>query len=175
MVNYEIAKEIKDKGIDLNLAVWEITHFKVLTESYSLNTISSKIRDDVLSNYTLGNLKENPIISLYRTFYWRFLNIDPTKIRPASEALIRRILNGKPLPKISPMVDAYNWGSIRTHISMGAYDLDKIQGSFQIRFSREGERYLPVSKKNEKVLSKKVIVNADNNSKIMCQYPYQDA
>jgi DNA/RNA-binding domain of Phe-tRNA-synthetase-like protein len=73
------------------------------------------------------------------------------------------------------MVDAYNWGSVLTHIPMGAYDLEKIQGPFQIKFSREGERYIPVSKKKEKILNKKEIVNADINGKIMCQYPYQDA
>src|SRR5262245_15469248 len=40
------------------------------------------------------------------------LGIDPTKHRPSSEALLRRVLQGKGLPEVSPIVDACNLASL---------------------------------------------------------------
>src|SRR3989442_15085108 len=66
-------------------------------------TVTARIRD----TYTTEALKDVPELRAYRDFFWR-VGIDPTKIRPAAEALIRRILGGKPLPTINTLVDAYN-------------------------------------------------------------------
>ena len=51
-------------------------------------------------NYSLDGLKDEENIRAYRDFFWK-LGIDPTKIRPAAEALIRRILGGKEIPRIN--------------------------------------------------------------------------
>jgi DNA/RNA-binding domain of Phe-tRNA-synthetase-like protein len=54
---------------------------------------------------TLPSLKDHPIIRAYRDFYWR-LGIDPTKQRPSSEGLARRLLAQGRLPRINSVVDA---------------------------------------------------------------------
>lgn len=175
LIDYKFSSQIGEKGIDLNIAVWEITDFKQISKNYSLQPFRSKVKNDVLSNYTLKNLKEDPTIAKYRNFYWKYLSIDPTKIRPASEALIRRILGEKVIPDIHPLVDCYNWASIQTLIPMGAYDLDAIKGPFHIRFAADGESFIPVGKTQPNQLHANALVNADDDRKIMCQYPYRDA
>lgn len=52
--------------------------------------------------------------------------IDPSKIRPSSEALVRRILLGKGLNRVNTAVDAANLASILFLRSIGLYDADKI-------------------------------------------------
>ncbi len=56
---------------------------------------------------TLDALREAPLFRAYREFYWR-VGVDPTKTRPAAEAIARRVLGGRELPTINTLVDAYN-------------------------------------------------------------------
>src|SRR4051812_45352947 len=49
-------------------------------------------------------------IAAVRTMYKR-VGIDPTRTRPSSEALLRRVRKGEPLPRINSMVDVCNWCS----------------------------------------------------------------
>ena len=60
-----------------------------------------------------------------RTMYKR-CGIDPTKTRPSSEALLRRVRKGEPLPRVNGLVDIINWCSAETQISFGLYDLSRI-------------------------------------------------
>ncbi len=175
MIDYSISPELLKKEIDLHLLVWEISRFKWKLKKYDSSGLTTEIIREIKSKFTLDSLKQDPLIAKFRAFYWKHLKVDPTKIRPASEALIRRILHEKPIPKINPLVDAYNWGSIRALIPMGAYDLNQIHEPFNIRFARQLESFLPIGKKEELHLSPQVLVNVDASERIMCQYPYRDA
>jgi DNA/RNA-binding domain of Phe-tRNA-synthetase-like protein len=78
--------------------------------------------------------------SAVRTMYKR-VGIDPTKTRPSSEALLRRVRKGDPLPRINSMVDICNWCSFEFQLPYGLYDAAKIQGDVTLRIGREGESY----------------------------------
>lgn len=54
---------------------------------------------------------------------------DPSRYRPSSEALIRRMLKGHELYQINTAVDLINLASIRFGYSIGGFDADKIQGN----------------------------------------------
>jgi len=77
-----------------------------------------------------------PARRLYRDF-----GVDPTKIRPSSEALLRRVLQGKELYRVNRLVDAVNWASLALLLPIGLYDRDKLQGDLEIRAGRPGEAY----------------------------------
>ena len=62
-----------------------------------------------------------------RTMYKR-VGIDPTKTRPSSEALLRRVRKGDPLPRINSLVDICNWCSFEFQLPYGLYDAAKIRG-----------------------------------------------
>ena len=69
------------------------------------------------------------------------LGIDPTKHRPSSEALLRRVLQGKGLPVVSPIVDACNLCSLEHQLPLGLYDRDRLRGEVVVRLGREHEGY----------------------------------
>src|SRR6185369_14670903 len=54
-------------------------------------------------------------IQSVRTMYKK-VGIDPTKRRPSSEALLRRVLKGDPLPRVNSMVDVCNWCSFESQL-----------------------------------------------------------
>ncbi len=122
--------------------------------------------------YSLDRLKDEANSRAYRDFYWR-LGIDPTKQRPAAEALARRLLRGESLPRVNGVVDAYNCASLRSLIAIGAYDLRRVAGGLSLRLSMEGEEFEPIGGKSD-ALKEGQIVLADD-AKVVHLYPYRDS
>jgi len=85
------------------------------------------------------------VIAAVRTMYKR-VGIDPTKTRPSSEALLRRVRRGDELPRINSLVDIINWCSLETQLPYGLYDLDRIQGGVTLRIGAAGEEYEGIRK-----------------------------
>src|SRR6187399_2376488 len=85
------------------------------------------------------------VIAAVRTMYKR-VGIDPTKTRPSSEALLRRVRKGDELPVINSLVDIINWCSLETQLPYGLYDLDRIQGPVVLRLGLAGEEYEGIRK-----------------------------
>src|SRR5690606_9817125 len=63
-----------------------------------------------------------------RAMYRRF-GVDPTRTRPSSEALLRRVRKGESLPRINTIVDICNWCSLEFQVPYGLYDLSKVDGA----------------------------------------------
>ena len=81
-----------------------------------------------------------------RTMYKR-VGIDPTKTRPSSEALLRRVRKGDALPRINSMVDVCNWCSLEFQLPYGLYDLARVEGEpVEMRLGRDGESYAGIRK-----------------------------
>src|SRR5687767_11310319 len=77
-------------------------------------------------------VRANPPVEItaVRTMYKR-VGLDPTKTRPSSEALLRRIRKGDSLPRINSMVDVCNWCSLEFQLPYGLYDASRIEGSIE--------------------------------------------
>lgn len=93
------------------------------------------------SRYTVDSIKEMPAIQATRQAYKK-CGKDPSRYRPSSEALCRRILRGLSLYQIDTLVDLINLASINSGHSIGGFDLDKIQGdSLVLGIGKAGEPY----------------------------------
>jgi DNA/RNA-binding domain of Phe-tRNA-synthetase-like protein len=84
-------------------------------------------------------------IAAVRTMYKR-VGLDPTKTRPSSEALLRRVRRGDPLPRINSMVDVCNWCSLEFQVPYGLYDAARIDGDVGLRIGRANESYPGIRK-----------------------------
>lgn len=83
--------------------------------------------------------------AVVRTMYKR-VGIDPTKRRPSSEALLRRVRKGDALPRINSMVDVCNWCSLECQLPYGLYDAAHIEGDVVLRLGAVGESYPGIRK-----------------------------
>lgn len=93
-----------------------------------------------------------------RTLYYR-CGMEPTRIRPASEALFRRIIKGKGLYRINSLVDAGNYCSLRFWLPIGLYDANKLRGDVEIRFGKEGESYEGIGKEKINLANRLALVD----------------
>ena len=99
------------------------------------------LEDRFRQELTTESLKQLPGIAATRNVY-KACGKDPSRYRPASEQLIRRMLQGKELYQIDTLVDLVNLASIAFGYSIGGFDADKFVGdTLTLGVGREGEPY----------------------------------
>ena len=99
------------------------------------------------------------VIDAVRVMYKK-VGIDPTKTRPSSEALLRRIRRGDELPRINSLVDIINWCSLETQLPYGLYDLDRVEGDVTLRIGAAGEEYAGIRKDTVHVAGRLTLADA---------------
>jgi DNA/RNA-binding domain of Phe-tRNA-synthetase-like protein len=67
--------------------------------------------------------------------------MDPSRYRPSSEALVRRVLQNKPFHWVNTGVDLNNFISLQFALPAGLYNRDKLEGDIAFRFGKPGETY----------------------------------
>jgi len=90
---------------------------------------------------TTETLKLIPGIEATRRTYKAF-GKDPSRYRPAAEALVRRVLKDKPLYQVNTLVDLINLASMAFGYSIGGFDADRFVGdTLTLGVGRAGEPY----------------------------------
>lgn len=130
-------------GMGLGCLAWRA---RVLPENPALWAFFA---DEILPGLR-QRLQETPLAQLphlgeSRRAYKAF-GKDPGRCRVSSEALCRRIRQGKDLYRINSVVDANNLISLETGFSLGSYDADRLQGDLRLRLGKPGEAYAGIGK-----------------------------
>ena len=92
------------------------------------------------TKYSVADIKQIPTILATRNAY-KIAGKDPNRYRPSAEALMRRLINGNDLYKISTLVDLINLVSLKTGYSIGGFDNDKIVGTPMLGVGEENEKF----------------------------------
>jgi len=96
-----------------------------------------------------------------RELYRRF-GLDPTRVRPSSEALLRRLKKGESLPRINSLVDVANAMSVQLQVPVGLYDMGKVKGTdLTIRLGKPGESYEGIGKEHVNVAGRICVADAE--------------
>jgi len=172
-MDIKIDVQLKTQFSDLTVLTCEVKDVKVEKQNAELEKFKDEITEKVREKYDLDSVKNLPTFRAYRDFFWR-VGTDPTKNRPAAEALIRRILGGRTIPQINTLVDAYNLASIKTEIALAAFDADRLKGGLIMRFSEKREKFLGIGMEKPMILKGGEIVVSDSE-KLVAIYPYRDA
>ena len=109
------------------------------------NYMNSEVLPRVRQEVEGKEWSEIPGIRGSRAAYKAF-GRNPGRYRVSSEALIRRVRRGDELYHINSVVDVNNLISITSGLSVGSYDIDKIQGPVIFRKAVAGEGYTGIGK-----------------------------
>ena len=172
-IDVDWSLEASEKLPQLAICIGLINGVTTRKENEQLRQLEKTLNERVRREYNILDLKDDSTVRDYRDFYWK-LGIDPTKIRPAGEALVRRILRGDDLPHVSTVVDAYNLASVNTIVPISGFDCDCIVPPFQVRFARNGEAFTGIGMKAPMSLKENMLVLADGKQ-VLCIYPYRDS
>jgi len=164
---------LRERFPDLNA---EIIHFRgvhVERQNKQLEEFKDEVAQRLKERWNLDQLRDDPVFRAYRDFFWK-LGIDPTKNRPAAEALIRRVLRDSPIPRINTWVDAYNLVSMETAIPIASFNEDLLGGELLMREAATGEQFTGIGMEKPVTLTGGEAVIEDGN-RLVAIYPYRDA
>lgn len=173
----EIETSLLEKYPGLQVLELLLSGVKIKRTSNELAAFKNSKQEEIRTKVSsLESVRDLPIIRAYRDFYWN-VGIDPTKTRPAGEALLRRILSGKDLPSINTLVDSYNIASAETMISVAAFDARKIaQEHLLMRRAVKGEQFLGIGMRSSISLDGIEVVIEDRTKRnLIAVYPYRDS
>jgi DNA/RNA-binding domain of Phe-tRNA-synthetase-like protein len=140
--------------LDIELVTFELRELEV-TEPRDDFELEVKRSTQAVRTGVVGDTA--PARALYRQF-----GIDPTRMRPSSEALLRRLKKGEPLPRINSLVDVANAMSVQLQVPVGLYDLGKVAGDeLVLRLGAEGESYTGIGKESVNVAGRICVADAE--------------
>ena len=114
--------------------------------AYLKKEIYKKAKDAIFDY----GVNEIPNIKESRAAYKAF-GKDPSRYRVSSEALIRRIGQGKGLYEVNTVVDVNNLISIESGFSVGSYDTARMGEDLVFRIGEAGETYKGIGKEEIKI------------------------
>ena len=136
------------KNIQLSESLEDIARIGVVFfKEISNGAVSSPLREriDGLADELRRTVETRPLSELEgvrrtRNLY-HLVGVDPTKDRPSSERLLRRVMQNRALPKISNFVDAVNLASLSLQCPLGVYDWDKVVPPALVRVGRPEDSF----------------------------------
>jgi DNA/RNA-binding domain of Phe-tRNA-synthetase-like protein len=150
-------------GIELpgvKLGVVEADGLSVVLVDLALAKLMDEVSERKRGAFTLEGLAEDSAIRAVRGMF-REWGMDPSKYRPSSEALLRRVVQGKGLYRVSNAVDICNLGSIETGWPYGCYDRARIRVPIVLRHGAPGEMYEGIGKKMWHLEGRPVLADPD--------------
>ena len=108
---------------------------------YMNKTLLPQIKEEIAQK----EWSEIPGVRGSRAAYKAF-GRNPGRYRVSSEALLRRVRRDDALYHVNSVVDVNNLISVKSGLSVGSYDLDKIRGPILLRKAAHGEGYIGIGK-----------------------------
>jgi DNA/RNA-binding domain of Phe-tRNA-synthetase-like protein len=122
---------------------WEIFFAELAIQrdtNAGLEDLRRRTERRVRQDSSLDTLASRPPVSALRKLF-KAAGCDPSRYRPASEALLRRILKGEEIPAIHPLVDVNNCLSATLAVPCCVMAEGSFDPPFLFRAGREGESY----------------------------------
>lgn len=138
--------EIRIELSDVKLGVVEADALRIAPADEALARLMGEVCERKRREFTVESLAESEATRAVRAMF-RAWSVDPSKYRPSSEALLRRVVQGKGLYRVSNAVDIGNLGSIETAWPFGCYDRARIHPPVAFREGALGESYEGIGKR----------------------------
>lgn len=138
--------EIRIELPDVKLVVVEADDVRFALVDEPLARLMDEVCERKRREFTVESLADAEATRAVRAMF-RSWGVDPSKYRPSSEALLRRVVQGKGLYRVSNLVDIGNLGSIETGWPYGCYDRSCLAPPIVFRQGAPGETYEGIGKR----------------------------
>jgi DNA/RNA-binding domain of Phe-tRNA-synthetase-like protein len=143
----------------VTLGVLEADDVRVAPTGDELAQILEQACRAIQRSHSVESLAEADSTRTVRIMFHSW-GVDPSKYRPSSEALSRRVVQGKALYRVSNVVDIGNLGSIETGWPYGLYDRSRIVPPISLRHGATGETYEGIGKRTWHLSDRPVLADA---------------
>lgn len=140
----EISSKLKETVPYLSIGALQ-ANIQVEESSEGLIKLLNQEASMIQETENIEDVAKLPSIHDTREAY-KALGKKPARYRVSSEALHRRIIQGKGLYFINNIVDITNLVSFRSGFGICLYDAEKIKGRVSFRIAEQGETYFGIGK-----------------------------
>lgn len=158
-MKFRIEKEIFNLLPDLMVGVVVAKHINNGNANPQIEALLDEAVAAAKNKFENIKVKEAEEILPYREAFQK-LGMNPNKFQCSVEAMFSRIAKGKGLPHINPLVDLNNAFSLKNIIPMGTHDLGCSPEDIEMRYSADGDTFLPFGASEEETVSPGEVVYA---------------
>jgi len=152
--------DIRTELPSVRLGIVEADDVRVAPADAPLAYLMDEVCDRKRREFTVESLAEAEPTRAVRAMF-RAWGVDPSKYRPSSEALLRRVVQGKGLYRVLNIVDIGNVGSIETGWPYGCYDLARLRPPIVFREGAASEAYEGIGKRTWHLAGRPVLADSD--------------
>lgn len=145
---------------NIQLAVTKISFKNSAKNQAMWDELLDPLNEQISTNDTLEDIRNSEQIKATKAGY-KELGKGPSRFRPSSDALWRRVVKGKGLYQINALVDLNNYLSLKYKMPFGSYDLDKISGDITLTKGESGASYAGIGKSD--IYIENLLVLADDD------------
>lgn len=117
--------------------------------------------NELIKEIKIEELSSLPRIKDGRETY-KILGKAPGKYRLSSEALIRRVLQGKGVYKINNIVDINNLISLKSKFPVGSYNVKNLHFPVTLNVGKEGDKYKGIGKELINIENLPVLMDSES-------------
>ncbi|MFD1417600.1 B3/B4 domain-containing protein [Companilactobacillus keshanensis] len=142
-MNFKIDDKLKNK---VSLGITVINFENQEYDQKMWDELLNPLNERISHSDTLETIREDPTIIATKKIY-KDLGKDPSRFRPSSDSLWRRLIKGKGLYQINALVDLNNYFSLIYKLPFGSYDIEKISDDVTLTTGKAGATYHGIGKK----------------------------
>ena len=164
-MDFYVEKKVLDLGLKIKFVIIEGMDNH---RASSFLDKKDEILNKLINDYKNLNIEEDKILNGFHKIHENG-EISKRKYTPASENLIRSLIERNSFYSINPIVDIYNIISLKTKLCLGAHDIDKVSGNVTLRFHNGNETFIPVGDGTVHKVKLNEYSYIDDNNDILCR------
>lgn len=165
-MNFKIEQEVSDLGV--RVAIIVIRNMTNCKENEEFNEYKNKIYTEICNNLTEDVIKGEPILKGFWELHEKVGKTSKHDVSSPENLLFMLLKNGT-LPNINLIVDIYNLVSIKTHLALGAHDLNSIVGDVTLKLTNGDENFLPIGYSKPKSIGRGEYAYIDGGNDVLCR------
>ncbi len=173
MRKFAVDESFWDLFPDANIGAIVVTDIDNTISSPDFANMLEEASKKVLTSLQGAELAKHPVVSVWREAYKRFKS--PRENRSSIEALIRRIINGKQVGTINPLVDIYNYISLKYLLPCGGEDLNAVKGDIILTRAVGEEAFLPLGSTSNEPPAEGEVIYRDGEGAICRCWNWREA
>ncbi|MEJ8552795.1 B3/B4 domain-containing protein [Tepidibacter sp. Z1-5] len=161
-MKFKVYKEVFDKINDVCFGVVVAYNIDNTVTNFDIEKILKNEMDDLKKKIDGRNIKEYESIIPYRNAF-KNLGMNPNKYMSSIEDMTKRVSKGSKLSFINPVVNLVNSLSLKYILPIGAHDMDNLKDEIDVRFSKEGDIFIPFGSNEVEAVEAGELVYSDRD------------
>ncbi len=164
-LRFDVSPRVLDLGV--RVEVFTLGGLSNRKEDASFEELKASSLAEIRASLANEDLERDPILRGFRELHTR-LGFSNRNFPAASEALLEYVHRQGTLPQINLLVDIYNLVSVETRLSLGAHDLEKVQGDVHLRLTDGSEGFHPLGAPGSKAVRPGAYAYIDDAQDVIC-------